>query len=216
MKRREILKNISLGSLGLAATPSGELAASYIDGTLTIAPEKPIVVPNGRQKEEAIRDARLKAEKFFTVHELQTVAVLSDIIIPADSHSGSATQSGVPAFIEFMMKDQPQHQDKMRGGLMWLDIESKKRFSKKFILCSKTQQLEIVEDIAYPEKVKPMFKHGASFFTHIRNFVVTGFYTSPIGFKDLGYMGNVPNQWEGVPEDVVAKFGLQEFNKITV
>jgi gluconate 2-dehydrogenase gamma chain len=216
MKRREILKNISLGSLGLAATPSGELAAAYIDGTLTIAPEKPIVVPNGRLKEEAIRDARLKAEKFFTAHELQTVAVLSDIIIPADSHSGSATQSGVPAFIEFMMKDQPQHQDKMRGGLMWLDIESKKRFGKKFILCSKTQQLEIVEDIAYPEKVKPIFKHGASFFTHIRNFVVTGFYTSPIGFKDLGYLGNVPNQWEGVPEDVVAKYSLQEFNKITV
>lgn len=216
MKRREILKNISLGSLGLAATPSGELAASYIDGTLTIAPEKPIVVPNGRLKEEAIRDARLKAEKFFTAHELQTVAVLSDIIIPADAKSGSATQSGVPAFIEFMMKDQPQHQDKMRGGLMWLDIESKKRFGKKFILCSKTQQLEIVEDIAYPAKVKPIFKHGASFFTHIRNFVVTGFYTSPIGFKDLGYLGNVPNQWEGVPEDVVAKYGLQEFNKITV
>ena len=216
MKRREILKNISLGSLGLAATPSGELAASYIDGTLTIAPEKPIVVPNGRLKEEAIRDARLKAEKFFTPHELQTVAVLSDIIIPADAKSGSATQSGVPAFIEFMMKDQPQHQDKMRGGLMWLDIESKKRFSKKFVLCSKTQQIEIVDDIAYPEKVKPAFRHGASFFSHIRNFVVTGFYTSPIGFKDLGYMGNVPNQWEGVPEEVVAKYGLQEFNKITV
>lgn len=216
MKRREILKNISLGSLGLAATPSGELAAAYIDGTLTIAPEKPIVVPNGRLKEEAIRDAKLKAEKFFTPHELKTVAVLSDIIIPADSHSGSATQSGVPAFIEFMMKDQPQHQDKMRGGLMWLDIESKKRFDKKFILCSKTQQIEIVDDIAYPEKVKPAFKHGASFFSHIRNFVVTGFYTSPIGFKDLGYLGNVPNQWEGVPEDVVAKYSLQEFNKITV
>jgi gluconate 2-dehydrogenase gamma chain len=216
MKRREILKNISLGSLGLAATPSGELAAGYIDGTLTIAPEKPIVVPNGRLKEEAIRDARLKAETFFTPHELKTVAVLSDIIIPADSHSGSATQSGVPAFIEFMMKDQPQHQDKMRGGLMWLDIESKKRFSKKFILCTKTQQLEIVDDIAYPEKTKPDFKHGASFFSHIRNFVVTGFYTSPIGFKDLGYVGNTPNQWEGVPAEVVAKFGLEEFNKITV
>ncbi|WP_394990303.1 gluconate 2-dehydrogenase subunit 3 family protein [Emticicia sp.] len=216
MKRREILKSISLGSLGLAATPSGELAASYIDGTLTIAPEKPFVVPNGRLKEEAIRDAKLKTEKFFTAHELKTVTILSDIIIPADAKSGSATQAGVPAFIEFMMKDQPQHQDKMRGGLMWLDFESTKRFGKKFVLCSKTQQLEIVEDIAYPAKVKPAFKHGASFFSHIRNFVVTGFYTSPIGFKDLGYMGNTPNQWEGVPEDVVAKFGLQEFNKITV
>ena len=158
----------------------------------------------------------MKAEKFFTPHELQTVTVLGDIIIPADAISGSASQSGVPAFIEFMMKDQPQHQDKMRGGLMWLDVESKKRFGKKFVLCSKPQQLEIVDDIAYPEKVKPAFKHGASFFTHIRNFVVTGFYTTAMGFKDLGYVGNVPNQWEGVPEDVVAKFGSQEFNKITV
>lgn len=207
MKRRDLLKNISIGTgaLGLAAVPSTDLVAA--------PPEKPVVVPGGRLKEEAIRDAKLKAETFFTPHELQTVTVLSDIIVPADATSGSASQAGVPAFIEFMMKDQPQHQTKMRGGLMWLDVESKKRFQKKFIACSKTQQIEIVEDIAYPNDVKPEFAQGASFFSHIRNFVVTGFYTSPMGFKDIGYMGNTPNKWEGVPEDVVKQYGLEEFNR---
>jgi gluconate 2-dehydrogenase gamma chain len=206
MKRRDLLKNMSLGvsAFGLAAVPSTDLVAA--------PPEAPIKVPNGRLREEAIRDAKLKAEKFFTPHELQTVTVLSDIIIPADAISGSASQSGVPAFIEFMMKDQPQNQTKMRGGLMWLDLESKKRFQKKFIACLKAQQLEIVEDIAYPNDVKPAFAQGASFFSHIRNFVVTGFYSSQMGHKDIGYLGNTPNKWLGVPEDVVKKYALEAFN----
>jgi hypothetical protein len=165
-------------------------------------------VPNGRTKEEAARDAQLQKEKFFTAHELKTVSVLSDIILPADAQSGSATQAGVPAFIEFMMKDQPTYQTPMRGGLMWLDSQAKKRFEKKFVNCTSTQQLEIVDDIAYPEDVKPDMRQGVAFFNLMRNFVVTGFYTSQMGIKDLGYMGNTPNVWQGVPEDVLKQYGL--------
>jgi gluconate 2-dehydrogenase gamma chain len=217
MNRRDSLKHIAAGALGLAAYPTGLLATEQ---DLTLAeqdllaaeaegPGKKIKIPGGRTEEEAIRDAKLKAEVFFTPHELRTVGVLADIIVPADEVSGSATQAGVPAFIEFMMKDQPQHQTPMRGGLMWLDNLAMKRFGKKFVEGTPAQQIDIVDDIAYPEaKPKPGMAPGIAFFSLLRNFVMTGFYTSEMGYKDIGYLGNRPNQWEGVPADVLAQYGF--------
>jgi len=105
MKRRETLKALTLGSLSGLGLLSPEAKAEVVQPADT-----PVVVPGGRTKEEAIRDAALMKEKFFTEHEMQTVRLLTDIIIPADSHSGSATQAKVPEFIEFMMKDQPRNQ----------------------------------------------------------------------------------------------------------
>jgi gluconate 2-dehydrogenase gamma chain len=201
MNRRESLKNMTLSAFGLAAFPSGAIEAENIG-------DKKIKVPNGRLESEAVRDAKLNAEKFFTPDELKTVTVLSDIILPADATSGSASQVGVPAFIEFMMKDQPQYQTQMRGGLMWLNNQTNKRFQKPFIACSQAQQLQVVDDIAYPEQLKPGMQQGAAFFTLIRSFVMTGFYTTEVGFKDLGYVGNRPNNWEGVPEEVLKQYGV--------
>lgn len=214
MKRRTALKNIALGPLtfltaekALANAP--DTLANAPEGLEEAAPKEP-KVPPGRTKEEAIRDAKLKKEVFFTPHELKTVTVLSDIILPADEVSGSATQAGVPAFIEFIMKDQPQQQTPMRGGLMWLDTHAKARFGQKFIGCARPQQLEIVEDIAYPEKAKGAMKPGAAFFSLLRNLVMTGFYTTEMGFSDLGYVGNRPNSWPGVPKEVLEQYGFSD------
>jgi len=148
------------------------------------------------------------AETFFTPHEMATITVLADIIIPKDEVSGSASEAGVPDFIEFIVKDMPQHKTPMRGGLRWLDLESSKRFQKAFKDCSAQQQIAVVDDIAYPEKAKPEMKQGVAFFNLIRNLTCTGFYTSEMGVKDLGYMGNKPNQWNGVPDDVLKQYGL--------
>ncbi len=200
MKRRDTLKSIALGSLGMATVPSTDLVAA--------PPEKPLQIPGGRQKSEAIRDAKLQSEKFFTPHELKTITVLCDIILPADQKSGSASQAGVPAFIEFMAKDQPVHQTPLRGGLAWLDSESRKRFNKKFVELTKPQQIEIVDDIAYPEQAKPQYSQGVAFFNKMRDMTLTGFYTTRMGFDDLGYVGNTPNNWEGVPEEVLKQYGL--------
>lgn len=95
------------------------------------------------------RDQKLMQEKFFTEHERKTVKVLADIIIPKDEKSGSASEAGVPEFIEFMMIDQPQQQLTVRGGLKWLDIQCRKRFQKNFIDCAQDQQFEILDEIAY-------------------------------------------------------------------
>ena len=171
-------------------------------------PETPLKIPGGRTKEEAIRDAKIAKEVFLTAAELATIKVMSDIIIPKDDKSGSASEAGVPAFIEFIVKDMPQYQTPLRGGLRWLDRESTKRFGKIFTLATKAQQIQIVDDIAYPEKAKPIYSQGVAFFNLMRNLTASGYYTSKIGIADLGYMGNTPNVWDGVPEDVLKQYGV--------
>ena len=170
---------------------------------------QPEVLEAGRQDFEIERDRKLLSEQFFTEHEMATIAVLADIIIPADEKSGSATEAGVPDFIEFIVKDIPEHQVPMRGGLKWLDAECLKRFEKAFVDCSEEEQLQVVDDIAYPNKVKPGMEQGAAFFNRMRDLTATGFFTSEIGLQDLEYMGNRPGTYQGVPPEVLKDFGLE-------
>jgi hypothetical protein len=96
----------------------------------------------------------------------------------------------------------------MRGGLRWLDVESSKRFGKPFREISAAERIKIVDDIAYPNDAKPEHSQGVAFFSLMRNLTATGFYTSQEGIKDIGYIGNTPNQWNGVPADVLKQYGL--------
>lgn len=202
MKRRDTLKALSLGTFGMAALPTTDLVAAAPD-------PKPFKTTPARVAEEIERDKKLMAEKFFTAAELATIGILCDIIIPADAKSASASQVGAPAYIEFMAKDQPAYQTPLRGGLKWLDNTCMKRFGKSFALCSSKERIEMVDDIAYPEDVKPGYTQGASFFTQMRNLTLTGFFTTKVGFDALGYVGNTPNQWDGVPQDVLDKYGFK-------
>lgn len=209
MKRRDSIKAILVGTV--ASSVLVDACKSADEKTKPV--EQPAASTIDRTKEEAEREAKLMAETFFTTHELATIAVLSDIIIPKDAISGSATEAGVPDFIEFIVKDMPQHQTPMRGGLRWLDMECFERFQKSFKDCDVKQQIELVDEIAYPEKAKPEMKRGVAFFNLMRNLTASGFYTSQIGVKDLGYAGNTPNQWNGVPGDVLKQYGLSYSEK---
>jgi hypothetical protein len=161
-------------------------------------------------KEETEHMKEIAGKTFFTPAEMTTITILGDIIIPKDEISGSASDAKVPDFIEFIVKDMPQHQIPMRGGLRWLDMQCLKRYEKSFSDCSRQQQMEMVDEIAWPKraKAKPELAQGIAFFTLMRNLTATGFYTSEIGVKDVGYMGNVPNQWNGVPEEVLKQYNL--------
>jgi gluconate 2-dehydrogenase gamma chain len=206
MKRRDSLKALTFSSLGFAALNPQDALAEQRAVAEAGLPDVPVKVPGGRLKEEAIRDAKLNAEKFFTAAELATIKVLADIIIPADTKSGSASDAGVPAFIEFIVKDIPSHQVPMRGGLKWIDREAQKRFNKIFTQLTKAQQLQIVDDIAYPQQAKAKYSQGVAFFNLMRNLTASGFYTTRIGFDDIGYVGNTPNVWQGPPEDVLRQY----------
>lgn len=211
MKRRDSLKALTFTSLGLAGlNPQQALAEQRNEELAAGLNGEDIKVPDGRLKEEAIRDAKLQKEKFLDAHELATITILADIIIPKDGVSGSASDAGVTEFIEFIVKDMPQHQLPVRGGLRWLDRESKLRFGKNFKDLDPGQRINIVDDIAYPEEVKPQYSQGAAFFSLMRNLTATGFYTTEIGIKDIGFVGNTPNVWTGVPEDVLAQYGFKK------
>lgn len=212
MDRRKSIKLMAWGSIGTGVFME---ACKQSDKKTTVkkaALGDPFTKIN-RMPEELDAYNKTIADKFFTPHEMETVAVLSDIIIPRDAISGSATDAKVPDFIEFIVKDKPDLQTPMRGGLLWLDLQSAKRFSKAFKDCTSNEQLQLVDDIAYPEKAKPEMKQGVSFFNLMRNLTATGFYTSEIGVKDVGYMGNKPTKWNGVPNDVLKQYSLSYSEK---
>ena len=204
MKRRESLKLIVTGAVAVPAVVAGcgpdeKKAVVAADPTFNL----------DRNPAEIENEKRILAmPKFFTDHEMATIAILSDIIIPKDEVSGSATDAKVPEFIEFIVKDMPNHQTPLRGGLRWLDMQCLNKYNNAFKDCTQQQQVELIDQIAYPQKAKPEMAQGVSFFSKMRDMVATGFYTSQIGVKDIGYMGNTPTQWNGVPDDVLKQYGL--------
>ncbi|MBX2814398.1 MAG: gluconate 2-dehydrogenase subunit 3 family protein [Saprospiraceae bacterium] len=204
MDRRESLKTLLVGSVAGASLTGAASCAPKGEAESTEA-----VAPGlyGRLPEELERDKRIRASIFLNEHELETIAVLCDIILPATATAGSATDAGVPDFIEFIVKDIPSHQLPMRGGLAWLDGESNRRFNKEFKSCSDSEQISIIDDIAYPDPdgQKPDMSHGRQFFNRMRGLTLTGYYTTRMGFDDLGYKGNFPNVWDGVPPEVLAE-----------
>ena len=207
MDRRKYLKTLAVGTVGagilVQCEPKVEKAAAAPPSSLTY----------DRTPEELEREKKLQAEKFFDEHEMKTITVLSDIIIPKDEVSGSATDAKVPDFIEFIVKEKTEFQVPMRGGLRWLNLQSVKLFEKPFKDATTQQQLSLVDAIAYPQKAKPEMNQGVSFFNLMRNLTASGFYTSEIGVKDVGFMGNKPNQWNGVPADVLKQYGLSYTEK---
>jgi hypothetical protein len=146
---------------------------------------------------------------FFTAHEYATVQILVDLVIPKDERSGSATDAGVPEFMDFMMVDNPSRQTAMRGGLAWIDRECHKRWDKPFVDCAAAQRTTLLDDIAWPQRAKPGMQHGVTFFNSFRDLTASGFWTTKMGFDDLQYIGNtfVP-EWKGCPDAVLKKLGL--------
>ena len=205
MDRRKYLKTLAVGTVGTLS------AASLIDACKPQDKPKEVAASPtiDRTAAELEHYNKLMAEKFFDDHEMKTISVLADIIIPKDEFSGSATDAKVPDFIEFIVKDMPRHQTPMRGGLKWLDLHCMKKFDHAFVDSTSAQQIEVVDEIAFPEKAKPELKQGVAFFNLMRDLTATGFFTSKIGLDDLGYVGNKPNQWDGVPQDVLDQYGVK-------
>lgn len=207
MNRRDSLKAIGLTALSTAVLVEA-CKQPESTGDKPIPEEEP-KLEAGREQWEVDRDKQLKSEKYFTDHEMATITVLADIIIPKDNVSGSASDAKVPEFIEFIVKDIPEHKIPMRGGLKWLDIHCFNRFQKPFVEASASEQISIVDEIAYPNKAKPEVQAGVAFFNRMRDLTASGFYTTEMGVKDIGYVGNSPNQWEGVPADVLKQYGME-------
>jgi len=201
--RREALLRVGLVPLaaGLALSPARLQAAQEH-------------VHKGAAK--AAAQGKAPAPKFFTAGEWATARLLSDLVIPRDERSGSATDALVPEFIDFILEDplaeareRESLQTRVRGGLAWLDRECRTRFAKAFVECSGGERTAVLDDIAWPEKARPEMGPGAAFFSLFRDLVASGFWSSRIGVADLRYTGNTfVAEWKGCPPEVLARIGL--------
>lgn len=190
--RRQVLR--LLGSAPLAA------GFAWTDTEVGVAQQR---------AQQARRAGPTFKPSFFTPHEYATVVLLADMIIPKDERSGGATEAGVPAFIDFMMIDQPTRQVPMRGGLAWLDQECNSRFNKTFVAAPDAARREVLDAISGLAPLRPEQSHGLAFFRSFRDLVATGFWTSRMGIEDLQFSGNVfVAEWNGCPEEALKKLGL--------
>lgn len=141
--------------------------------------------------------------KGLNAHEYKTLARLADYIVPAEGESGSATDAGCPEWIDLMASENPQLLAIYTGGIVWLDHAMQLRNAPNFVDATPAQQTAILDLIAYRKNESPELGPGIKFFEWARKMVVDAYYTSPIGIKDLGYMGNTALAKFEVPQQAI-------------
>lgn len=147
---------------------------------------------------------------FFSPSEYAMVTILVDLIIPRDERSGSASDAGVPQFMDFMMTDQPRRQVAMRGGLALIDRLSNDRFGVRFSTASDAQRRQLLDEIAYTSNPDAGLRHAVAFFSSFRDLTASGFWSTKVGVADLQYQGNVfVDEWDGCPEAALRKLGVK-------
>jgi gluconate 2-dehydrogenase gamma chain len=179
ISRRDILKTLTMGAMAgsvLRVIPAQ--AAEYAHQMIAA--------------EKAATTTGVYTPKFFPPQQYKTLQVLCQTIIPADADSGGAKEAGAPEFIDLLTSENPKYQLKLGGGLMWLEGECADRYDQSFVDCSPDQQKEILDLIAFRESAKknPEISQGVEFFAFLRELTADGFFTSEIGIKYLGYIGN--------------------------
>jgi gluconate 2-dehydrogenase gamma chain len=179
ISRRDILKSLTLGAVAgsvLRVIPAH--AAEYAHHVVAA--------------EKAAAPAGAYAPKFFSPRDYKTLQALCQAIIPADSECGGALEAGAPEFIDLLTSENPKYQLALGGGLMWLASDCADRYGKTYVECEPDQQKEILDLIAYARNAEkdPGLSQGVEFFALLREMTADGFFTSQIGIKYLGYVGN--------------------------
>jgi gluconate 2-dehydrogenase gamma chain len=206
LSRRAALKVLGVAPL------AGALAWQQQQQQGQQAPRQTHEAPNQPATDTKQPPRAPRQSRFFSARELRTVRRLADDVIPRDARSGSATDAGVPAFIDANLS-LPETSAEMRtlwrGGLRWMDAESRRRFGLAYAAATAAQRHQILDDISWPDRVRPEMRHGAAFFARFRDMVAAGFFSSAMGHKDLEYQGNtfIP-VWNGCPEPALRKLGV--------
>jgi len=219
MNRRDALKLLAAGTAAAAipasATPLAGQALPVLEAaTATPSPQAPAKGPRGTPTDPDLLRPKVWWPKLLTPDELVTIAALCDLIIPADERSPAASTVGAPDYINEHVSAPYDGQRRelvtLRGGLVWLDGESGRRFGQRFAACTVAQQTAICEDIHYAAEARPEFRAAAGFFNLVRNLTATAFYSTTEGKQDLGYRGNTPQAaWNGPPPEVLRHIGMQ-------
>jgi gluconate 2-dehydrogenase subunit 3-like protein len=177
VSRRAVLKSLGMGAVAGSVLRVIPLeAAAYAHGVI--------------DAEKA--DAGGYAPKFFDAHGYKTLQALCETIFPADADSGGAVEAGAPEFIDLVTSENAGFQEKLGGGLKWLDATCTSKYGKVYLECAAGQQKEILDLLAYRKNAEADagLTQGVEFFSLLRNLTADGFFTSKIGIKYLGYKGN--------------------------
>lgn len=215
--RRRALQVLAAGAAGAAALPAaGCTVESAPDATTGGAVEPP---PGGNPlaagtptDPDLVRPV-VWWDLVLTDEELETLAALCDVIIPADDRSPSASAVGAHDFIdEWVSAPYDGNRNDLvlvRGGVVWLDIESNERFGSAFTGLSDDQKREICDDICYEPNAAPEHVAAARFFDKVRDLTSTAFWTTQEGMDDLGFVGNrAMATFDGPPREVLERLGL--------
>jgi hypothetical protein len=189
------------GSLGQAASAAAAPAASAVEG---YGSDPDLVSPHHRGEFWPLT---------LSAAQRRLAAVLSDLIIPADEVSPSASSAGVVDFIDEWLSApyprQQRHRPLVLQGFAWLDAEGARRSGKGFAELEAATQAAICDSICDATRATPERREAALFFALYRDLTAAGFYSSPAGRKDLGYIGNVPlASFEGAPPELLKKLKL--------
>ncbi len=222
MDRREALKVIATAAAGatlveglapLAAEAQQRAPGALGRRALPNAPAPPKAGPRGTATDPDLITPTANWPRLLSAVEMMTLAALCDMIIPADDKSPSASAVGAHRYINEYVSAPYDWAERalvrVRGGLVWLDVESQRRFTQRFVALTLAQRTQICDDICFLPKAKPEFQAAARFFDQIRDLTASGFYTTDAGMKDLQYIGNVPlAKFVGPPPEVLRHLGL--------
>jgi gluconate 2-dehydrogenase gamma chain len=221
MDRREALKVITAAAASAAMAEGFASSAAEAQQPVVPGPKPraalpalpPKTGPRGTLTDPELLNAKANWPRLLSASELVTLGALCDMIIPADDKSPSATTVGVPAYINEYVSAPYDWAERalvrVRGGLTWIDVESGKRFGKRFSAATVAERTLICDDICYLPKAKTDFQAAARFFDQIRDLTASAFYTTDAGMKDLQYVGNVPlAKFDGPPPEVLRRLGL--------
>lgn len=148
--------------------------------------------------------------------ELATLAVLVDLILPADDESPAASEIGVPDFLNEWV-GAPYETNRadleiIRGGVGWINSHAWGLHGKRFGEITPIQQIAILDSICDWSKAAPELGFGARFFQKLRMLALSGYYSHPKTWKSLGYVGNSPivGPYPGVPPEIIRILGLED------
>jgi len=186
VSRRDVLKTAAFASAAFVPFTSSDGTRAALHAMAALESEQKGAAPY--------------VPKFFKADEWKELRILVDLIIPKDARSGSATDAGVPEFMDWIANEYPSYAWS-REALRWIDGFAYNSFNKSFVKCTDKQRRELLDQIAWPRKAKRELAEGVAHFNRLRDFTASGFFSSQMGVKDLEYIGNVARPgWTGCPK----------------
>jgi hypothetical protein len=131
-----------------------------------------------------------------TARQKELAALLSDVIIPADERSPSASQVGVVSYIDEWVSapysEQQQDRAVILEGLAWIDAETVRVFGRPFDVIAADERQRLCDRLCDTTTAAPGDAVAARFFARYRELTAGAFYSTAAGRRDLNYIGNVP------------------------